>query len=71
MQEGDGQLKITIETLVKVNLNTVWAAWNNPEDRLGSGTRAGGALKDRALGMRPASHWVETVAADRASHPNR
>jgi uncharacterized protein YndB with AHSA1/START domain len=25
-------LKITIETLVKADLNTVWAAWNNPED---------------------------------------
>jgi uncharacterized protein YndB with AHSA1/START domain len=25
-------LKITIETLVKADLNTVWAAWNNPEE---------------------------------------
>jgi uncharacterized protein YndB with AHSA1/START domain len=25
-------LKITIETLVKADLNTVWNAWNNPED---------------------------------------
>jgi uncharacterized protein YndB with AHSA1/START domain len=25
-------MKITIETLVKADLNTVWAAWNNPED---------------------------------------
>jgi uncharacterized protein YndB with AHSA1/START domain len=25
-------LKITIETLVKADLNTVWAAWSNPED---------------------------------------
>jgi uncharacterized protein YndB with AHSA1/START domain len=25
-------LKITIETLVKADLNTVWATWNNPED---------------------------------------
>jgi uncharacterized protein YndB with AHSA1/START domain len=32
MQEGGTQLKITIETLVKADLNTVWAAWNNPED---------------------------------------
>jgi uncharacterized protein YndB with AHSA1/START domain len=32
MQEGGAQLKITIETLVKADLNTVWAAWNNPED---------------------------------------
>jgi uncharacterized protein YndB with AHSA1/START domain len=26
------QLKITIETLVKADLNRVWAAWNNPKD---------------------------------------
>ncbi len=32
MQERGAQLKITIETLVKADLNTVWAAWNNPED---------------------------------------
>jgi uncharacterized protein YndB with AHSA1/START domain len=32
MQGGGAQLKITIETLVKADLNTVWAAWNNPED---------------------------------------
>jgi uncharacterized protein YndB with AHSA1/START domain len=32
MQEGDAQLKITVETLVKAELNTVWSAWNNPED---------------------------------------
>jgi uncharacterized protein YndB with AHSA1/START domain len=25
-------LKISIETLVKADLTTVWAAWNNPED---------------------------------------
>ena len=25
-------MKITIETLVKADSNTVWAAWNNPED---------------------------------------
>ena len=25
-------MKITIETLVRADLNTVWAAWNNPED---------------------------------------
>lgn len=25
-------MKITIETLVKADLNTVWAAWNNPDD---------------------------------------
>jgi uncharacterized protein YndB with AHSA1/START domain len=25
-------LKITIETLVKADLQSVWAAWNNPED---------------------------------------
>ena len=25
-------MKITIETLVKADLNTVWTAWNNPED---------------------------------------
>lgn len=25
-------MKITIETLVKADLNMVWAAWNNPED---------------------------------------
>jgi uncharacterized protein YndB with AHSA1/START domain len=25
-------LNITIETLVKADLKTVWAAWNNPED---------------------------------------
>lgn len=25
-------MKITIETLVKADLDTVWAAWNNPED---------------------------------------
>jgi uncharacterized protein YndB with AHSA1/START domain len=30
--ERGAQLKITIETLVKADLNTVWAAWNNPED---------------------------------------
>jgi uncharacterized protein YndB with AHSA1/START domain len=27
-----GALRITIETLVKADLNAVWAAWNNPED---------------------------------------
>jgi uncharacterized protein YndB with AHSA1/START domain len=32
MQEGDSQLKITIGTLVKADLNTVWGAWNDPED---------------------------------------
>lgn len=32
MQERGAQLKITIETIVKADLNTVWAAWNNPED---------------------------------------
>jgi uncharacterized protein YndB with AHSA1/START domain len=32
MQERGAQLKITIETLVKTDLNTAWAAWNNPED---------------------------------------
>jgi len=32
MQERGAQTKITIETLVKADLNTVWAAWNNPED---------------------------------------
>src|SRR4030095_5649017 len=30
--------------------------------RLGQGTRAGGAPEDRALGMRPANHWLETLA---------
>lgn len=25
-------MKITIETLVKADLHTVWAAWNNPQD---------------------------------------
>ncbi len=25
-------MKITIETLVKADLNAVWAAWSNPED---------------------------------------
>lgn len=25
-------MKITVETLVKSDLDTVWAAWNNPED---------------------------------------
>jgi uncharacterized protein YndB with AHSA1/START domain len=25
-------MKITIETLVKSDIDTVWAAWNNPED---------------------------------------
>ena len=25
-------MKITVETLVKRDLNTVWSAWNNPED---------------------------------------
>jgi uncharacterized protein YndB with AHSA1/START domain len=25
-------MNITIETLVKADLNTVWAAWNNPDD---------------------------------------
>ena len=25
-------MNITIETLVKADLNTVWAVWNNPED---------------------------------------
>jgi uncharacterized protein YndB with AHSA1/START domain len=25
-------MDITIETVVKADLNTVWAAWNNPED---------------------------------------
>lgn len=25
-------MKITVETLVKAELNTVWGAWNNPED---------------------------------------
>jgi uncharacterized protein YndB with AHSA1/START domain len=25
-------MKITVETLVKADLNTVWGAWNNPED---------------------------------------
>jgi uncharacterized protein YndB with AHSA1/START domain len=32
MQEGGAQLKITIETLVKAELNTIWDAWNDPED---------------------------------------
>jgi uncharacterized protein YndB with AHSA1/START domain len=26
------QLKITVETLVTADLNTVWAAWNTPQD---------------------------------------
>jgi uncharacterized protein YndB with AHSA1/START domain len=30
--KGDAQLKITIETVVKADLNSVWDAWNNPED---------------------------------------
>lgn len=25
-------MKITVQTLVKADLNTVWRAWNNPED---------------------------------------
>jgi len=25
-------MKITVETLVKAELNAVWAAWSNPED---------------------------------------
>ncbi len=25
-------MKITVETLVKADLNKVWSAWNNPED---------------------------------------
>ena len=25
-------MKITVETLVKADLNTAWTAWNNPED---------------------------------------
>lgn len=25
-------MEITVETIVKADLNTVWAAWNNPED---------------------------------------
>jgi uncharacterized protein YndB with AHSA1/START domain len=32
MGKGDTPLKITIETLVKSDLDTVWSAWNNPED---------------------------------------
>lgn len=30
-KHGGASLKITIETLVKADLNTVWAAWNNPD----------------------------------------
>jgi uncharacterized protein YndB with AHSA1/START domain len=26
------KMKITVETVVKADLNRVWAAWNNPED---------------------------------------
>ena len=25
-------MKITVETLVKANLDSVWDAWNNPDD---------------------------------------
>jgi len=25
-------MKITIETLIKADLETVWDAWNNPDD---------------------------------------
>jgi uncharacterized protein YndB with AHSA1/START domain len=32
VREGDAQLNITIETLVKADLKTVWAAWNDAED---------------------------------------
>ena len=31
-KKGGVQLKIAIETRVKADLKTVWAAWNNPED---------------------------------------
>jgi uncharacterized protein YndB with AHSA1/START domain len=31
-QKGGAWLKITIETLIKSDLETVWAAWSNPED---------------------------------------
>src|SRR5918995_966009 len=30
--KGDSQMKITVEALVKADLNRVWDAWNNPED---------------------------------------
>jgi uncharacterized protein YndB with AHSA1/START domain len=39
MQEGGGQLKITIETLVKAELNTAWAAWRAGFDFEGTYTR--------------------------------
>lgn len=32
LQEGEVQLKITVETVVKADLKAVWAAWNNPDD---------------------------------------
>ena len=30
--KGNAQMKITVESVVKADLNRVWAAWNNPED---------------------------------------
>src|ERR687891_2387448 len=30
--KGDAQMKITVEALVKADLNRVWDAWNNPQD---------------------------------------
>src|SRR5690606_32505446 len=29
---GDRAMQITVETLVKADLETVWSAWNDPED---------------------------------------
>jgi uncharacterized protein YndB with AHSA1/START domain len=29
---GESEMKISIETVVKSNLDDVWIAWNNPED---------------------------------------
>jgi uncharacterized protein YndB with AHSA1/START domain len=30
--KGDRSVRITVETVVKADLNAVWRAWNNPED---------------------------------------
>lgn len=32
MQERGAHLRITVETLVKTDMNKVWAAWNNSDD---------------------------------------
>lgn len=46
-------MKITIETVVKANLNSVWDTWNNPEDIKQWNT----AQDDWHTMRRPRTHW--------------